>query len=212
MKYLITGAGSGLGQALAQEALSQGHTVLALSRQHWDVRDPSYFVDEGFDRIIVNAAVKDESTAMDSDPNTILDVLNVNAVGAVRTVQAVRNCMNPGCKVIMLTSQMGSSALTGAITLHGRHGDHHIPPTYSIGYRMSKAALNKLAQCLALDLKPLGYGVWAVDPGWPKTKMGGQFAPTPVVDCARSVIATIESLDIEETGLFVDWQGNLLEW
>ena len=212
MKYLITGAGSGLGLALTQEAESQGHTVLALSRQDWDVRNPSTFIDSGFDRVIVNAAVKDEFTALNTEPDAILDVLNVNAVGAVRTVQAVRNCMNPGCKIIFLTSQMGSSALTGGITLHGRYGDHYIKPTYSIGYRMSKAALNKLAQCLALDLQPLGYGVWALDPGWPQTKMGGQFATMPVVDCARSIISTIETLDIEETGLFVDWNGNLLEW
>ena len=212
MKYFITGAGRGLGLALSEQVQAQGHSVLALSRQHWDVRDPSYFVDEGFDCIIVNAAVKDDSTAMESDPNAILDVINVNAVGALRTVQAVRNCMNPGCKVIMLTSQMGSSALTGAITLHGRYGDHYIEPTYSIGYRMSKAALNKLTQCLALDLKPLNIGVWALDPGWPQTDMGGQFATMPVVECARSILATIETLDIEETGLFVDWNGNLLEW
>ena len=212
MKYLITGAGSGLGLALAQEVQSQGHTVLALSRQDWDVRYPSTFIDSGFDRVIVNAAIKDEFTALSTEPDAILDVLNVNAVGAIRTVQSVRNCMNPGCKIIFLTSQMGSSALTGGITLHGRYGDHYIKPTYSIGYRMSKAALNKLAQCLALDLQPLGYGVWALDPGWPQTKMGGQFATMPVVDCARSIISTIESLDIEETGQFIDWNGNLLDW
>ena len=212
MKYLITGAGSGLGLALAQEAESLGHDVLALSRQDWDVRNPSTFIDSGFDRVIVNAAIKDEFTALGTEPEAILDILNVNAVGAVRTVQAVQNCLSPNAKIIFLTSQMGTSALTGGITLHGRYGDHHIKPTYSIGYRMSKAALNILAQCLALDLKPRNVGVWALDPGWPQTKMGGPFATMPVSDCARSVIATIETLDIDETGQFVDWQGNLLEW
>lgn len=212
MKYFITGAGSGLGQALAQEAESRAHSVLALTRQDWDVRESSSFIDQGFDRIIINAAVKDDYTALNSDPNDILDVINVNAVGALRTVQAVRNCLAANAKIIMLTSQMGSSALTGGITLEGRYGNHRIEPTYSIGYRMSKAALNKLAQCLALDLKPTGVGVWALDPGWPKTKMGGQFATMEVDYCAESIIDTIENLKFDSTGSFVDWNGNKLEW
>lgn len=212
MKYLITGAGRGLGLALSKEIEQRDHSVLALTHQHWDVRDPSHFWDEEFDCIIVNAAIKDESTAMETDPNAILDIINVNAVGALRTVQAVRNCLNPNAKIVMLTSQMGSSALTGAITLHGRYGEHHIEPTYSIGYRMSKAALNKLTQCLALDLKPQGISVFAVDPGWPKTRMGGQFATMDVDYCAKSILDTIDSLSIERTGQFIDWNGQQLDW
>jgi len=212
MRYLITGAGRGLGLELAKQAESQFHTVLALTRQDWDVRTPSKFVDDGFDRVIVNAAIKDEATALNSDPATVLDVLNVNSVGALRTVQSVHHCLAPNAKIVIMTSQMGSSALTGAITLHGRYGDHYIPPTYSIGYRMSKAAVNKLVQCLAVDLKPRNISVYAIDPGWPKTDMGGQFASMEVDYSAKSVLATIENLTHDDTGSFVDWKGNKLEW
>lgn len=211
MRYLITGGKRGLGLALANNL--NNHEVFAPSSKEWDVRN-TYTFDNStqFDRIIVNAAIKDESTALNSDPATILDVLNVNAVGALRTVQSVEHCLSPAAKIVVLTSQMGSSALTGGITLHGRYSDHYVPPTYSIAYRMSKAALNKLVQCLAVDLKPRNIAVYAIDPGWPKTDMGGSFASMDVDYCATSILSTVEKLTIEDSGNFYDWNGNLLEW
>lgn len=210
MHYLITGGQRGLGLEFTKHLTE--HTVYAPSSKEWDVRYTHMFTDTSFDRVIVNAAIKDDYTALSSDPNVVLDVFNVNAVGALRTVQSVQHCLSEGAKIVFLTSQMGSTALTGGITLHGRYGDHYINPTYSIGYRMSKAAVNKLCQCLAVDLQSKGIGVYAIDPGWPKTAMGGQFASMPVDYCATSVLATIEQLTMEDTGNFYDWQGTKLEW
>ena len=211
MKYLITGGQRGLGKSLADNLTD--HEVYAPSSKDWDVRYIKLFTnDTVFDRVIVNAAIKDEHTALNSDPSQVLDVLNVNAVGALRTVQSVQHYLNPHAKIVIMTSQMGSTALTGGITLHGRYGDHYVPPTYSIAYRMSKAAVNKLVQCLALDLKPKNIAVYAIDPGWPKTAMGGPFANMEVDSCAKSVISTIEKLTIEDSGKFFDWRGELLEW
>jgi NAD(P)-dependent dehydrogenase (short-subunit alcohol dehydrogenase family) len=212
MHYVITGGKRGLGQALTNN-LAKTDTVFAPSSKEWDVRYPLAFnKDCLIDRLIVNAAIKDDFTALNSDPATVLDVLNVNAVGALRTVQSVEHCLVKGSKIVVLTSQMGSSALTGGITLHGRYGDHYVPPTYSIAYRMSKAALNKLVQCLAVDLKSKGVSVYAIDPGWPKTDMGGQFASMDVDYCATSILSTMEQLTIEDSGNFYDWLGNRLEW
>ena len=211
MHYLITGGKRGLGLALANNLTD--HEVFAPSSKEWDVRNTYTFnSDCQFDRVIVNAALKDDHTVLDCDPTTMLDIFNVNCVGAVRTVQSVVHCLKPGSKIAIMTSQMGSTALTGGITLHGRYGDHYIQPTYSIAYRMSKAAVNKLVQCLALDLKSKGIAVYAIDPGWPKTDMGGPHASMDVDYCAKSILATIESLDIESTGKFYDWKGLLLEW
>lgn len=213
MKYLITGAGRGLGYELYNQLLASKHEVFAPSSKQWDVRVPRWFSeDERFDRVFVNAAVKDDATALTASPDKVLEILNINAVGALRTVQSVNNNLNHNAKIILLTSQMGSSALTGAITLHGRYGDHYINPTYSIGYRMSKAALNKLAQCLAMDYKERGIAVYAIDPGWPKTDMGGPFATQEVDDCAKSIINLTEQLTLADTGNFYDWNGNKLEW
>lgn len=212
MHYLITGGQRGLGLALANN-ISHPHTVFAPSSKEWDVRHTHTFnSDCQFDRVIVNAAIKDEHTALRSDPAHILDVLNVNCVGALRTVQSVDHCLKSSSKIVIMTSQMGSTALTGGITLHGRYGDHYVNPTYSVGYRMSKAAVNKLVQCLALDLKSRNIAVYAIDPGWPRTDMGGPFASMDTDYCAKSVLATIEQLTIEDTGNFYDWDGNQLEW
>ena len=210
MNYLITGGKRGLGLALANN-LSETDTVFAPSSKEWDVRNPFIF-NSDYDRVIVNAAIKDDTTALNCDPATMLDIFNVNCVGAVRTVQSVYYCLKPGAKIAVMTSQMGSSALTGGITLHGRYGDHYIPPTYSIAYRMSKAAVNKFVQCLAIDLKPKGIAVYAIDPGWPKTDMGGPHASMEVDYCAKSILQTIEQLDLEATGQFYDWKGELLAW
>ena len=212
MHYLITGGQRGLGLALANN-LAETNTVFAPSSKEWDVRNTYTFNNsEQFDRIIVNAAIKDDFTALNSDPSTVLDVLNVNAVGALRTVQSVEHCLAKGAKIVFLTSQMGSSVLTGGITVHGRYGDHYINPTYSIAYRMSKAAVNKLVQCLAVDLKSRNIAVYAIDPGWPKTDMGGSFASMEVDYCATSILSTIEQLTIEDSGNFYDWNGNRLDF
>jgi len=210
MHYLITGGKRGLGLEFTKHLTN--HTVFAPSSKEWDVRNPYTFTDTSFDRVIVNAAIKDEKTALSSDPATVLDVFNVNAVGALRTVQSVQHCLSEGAKIVFLTSQMGSSALTGGITVHGRYGDHYINPTYSIAYRMSKAALNKLVQCLAVDLKSRNIAVYAIDPGWPKTDMGGSFASMEVDYCATSILSTIEQLTIEDSGNFYDWNGNRLDF
>jgi len=210
MHYLITGGKRGLGLALANN-LQESDTVFAPSSKEWDVRH-SFIFNSEYDRVFVNAALKDDTTALNCDPAEMLDIFNVNCVGAVRTVQSVLYCLKPGAKIVIMTSQMGSTALTGGITLHGRYGDHYIPPTYSIAYRMSKAAVNKLVQCLAIDLKPKGIAVYAIDPGWPKTDMGGPHASMEVDYCAKSILSTVEKLTIEDTGKFFDWQGELLEW
>ena len=212
MHYVITGGKRGLGSALANN-IDKSNTVFAPNSKEWDVRYTLTFNnDYHIDRLIVNAAIKDEHTVLNCDPATMLDIFNVNCVGAVRTVQSVQHCLKPGSKIAIMSSQMGSTALTGGITLHGRYGDHYVPPTYSIAYRMSKAAVNKLVQCLALDLKSKDIAVYAIDPGWPKTDMGGPFASMEVDYCAKSVLATIEKLTIEDSGNFYDWRGELLEW
>jgi len=212
MHYLITGGQRGLGKSLANN-LSHPDTVYAPSSKDWDVRYMRLFTnDTEFDRVFVNAAIKDESTALNCNPADMLDIFNVNCVGAVRTVQSVVNYLKPDSKIVIMTSQMGSTALTGGITVHGRYGDHYVNPTYSISYRMSKAAVNKLVQCLALDLKDRGIAVYAIDPGWPRTDMGGPFASMDTDECAKNILRTVEQLTIKDTGKFFDWQGELLEW
>lgn len=184
-----------------------------MTRREWDVRQSFQFGEaDRFQRVIVNAAVKDTENTLYSKPDTVLDTINVNAVGALRTVQSVLPHLDPESRIAIISSEMGSSVLTGGVTLYGRYGEHHIDPTYSLGYRMSKAALHKLVQCLAVDLKAKRIFVYAIDPGWVKTEMGGQFATLEPQRSAEEVVRTLENLPEDFSGLFFDWKGNKLEW
>ena len=47
----------------------------------------------------------------------------------------------------------------------------------SIAYRSSKAAVNMVMRCAAIDLAPRGIICVLVNPGWVRTDMGGPKAP-----------------------------------
>ena len=79
-------------------------------------------------------------------------------------------------------------------------------------YAASKAALNKLTQCLAEELKPRGIVVVALHPGWVRTDMGGPNAPLSVQESASGIIATLDALTLADTGSFIDHRGESVAW
>ena len=90
------------------------------------------------------------------------------------------------------------------------------------GYKMSKAALNMAAMCLATDLQPDGIAVMLLHPGAVATdlfatfhgcSLGGSGSVTPatashgpltVQQSAANIVQRIDDLTIETTGGFFD--------
>ena len=79
-------------------------------------------------------------------------------------------------------------------------------------YRSSKAAVNKVMQVLALELKPKGITVCPVHPGWVKTDMGGQEADITAEESASGIVGLVQSMTLEQSGTFFTWEGNEHGW
>jgi NAD(P)-dependent dehydrogenase (short-subunit alcohol dehydrogenase family) len=100
-------------------------------------------------------------------------------------------------KIITITSKMGSLSYA---------------PSDHIAYRASKAAVNKVMQCVATDLKPKGIAVAVVHPGWVRTDMGGASADIDVGTSAKGIVSVINNLSLATTGQFWNYDGSAIQW
>ncbi|RVT84304.1 SDR family NAD(P)-dependent oxidoreductase [Rhodobacteraceae bacterium CCMM004] len=210
MRVLITGAGRGIGAALARRLAADGHEVIGTVRgtppDGWlacDVADPASvtamaqaFGARPLDLLVCNAGVYlDKGHALDTgyDADLWARTFAVNVTGVFLTVQALLpNLRAARGKVAVISSQMGSSQKAG--------GGGYI-------YRASKAAATNLALNLAADLRGDGIAVGAWHPGWVQTDMGGAAADVTAVDAADGLAAEFARLSLETTGSFRTWDG-----
>lgn len=82
----------------------------------------------------------------------------------------------------------------------------------SIGYSVTKAALNMASRKFAAELVTEGIGVVSIHPGWMKTRMGGEAAPLEPIDVAADIMRHIQPRALELTGRFVDTSGADIAW
>lgn len=219
---VVTGASRGLGRGLVEEMLAAGWDVIAGARDPaqgadlagagarvltLDVSDAhsvqafaSEVRGEPVHVLINNAGVHGPArqTSLDTDFDGFVHALEVNALGPLRMTQALVANLRavPGARVVNISSHMGSLS-------NSRSND--------IAYRASKAALNKITQCLATDLAVEGVSVVAVHPGWVRTDLGGDGVLTPR-ESAAGILALIERLDVTQAGTFFDNKGAIIDW
>lgn len=122
------------------------------------------------------------------DADELLDVLDVNAAGPLRLVQVLLPHLlrAPDPLVLNVSSRLGSIADQAS----GRY--RALRTSYP--YRVSKAALNMLTACLALELEDR-VRVWSVHPGTLATAMGQADAVTPPSEAAARLVALVASGD-----------------
>jgi NAD(P)-dependent dehydrogenase (short-subunit alcohol dehydrogenase family) len=223
---IVTGANRGLGLAFVDRLSSRGVSVVAACR------DPSAAVDlvrmaetrdvhvvrcdvmaEGagdvlaeavsgrsVDLLLHNAGIFGgaERSLLDVDPAGLRAALETNAVAPLLLTRALWEDLAPGAKVVCISSLMGSIADNGS---GGRHA-----------YRMSKAAMNMLVQCLAHDGASRGIVAAALHPGWVRTGMGGASAPLSIDESVDAMMRTLDALDADRSGGFFDRFGDRLQW
>ena len=126
-------------------------------------------------------------------------VLTVNAEAPFRVISALMPAIVRGQdkKIAILSSQMGA-----------RNGG----PTPTNAYGASKAALNDRYREVEPEWRIRGVKSVMFSPGWVQTDMGGAGTPLPVADSVRGMRQVISTLRADDSGRFLDWQGNELSW
>ena len=184
--FLITGAGSGFGRALATEALSSGYSVVGTvrseaARQDFVAIDPARaraimldvtdFTAIGpevaqaerdvgpIDVLVNSAGYGHEGTLEESPLEEMRRQFDVNVFGAVAMIKAVLPFMRERRRghIVNITSMAGYAGLAG------------IPY-----YEGSKFALEGISEVLANEVRGFGIKVTAVAPGAFRTDWAGR--------------------------------------
>lgn len=128
--------------------------------------------------------------------------LEINALGPLRTVEALRDLLHEGSKVGVVTSRVGSL------------GDNTSGGMYA--YRVSKAAANMVVLNLHHELAKRGIHVLALHPGMVATDLTkdypGDFDYIQPDQAAAGLIDNIDRLTAETAGRFQHSNGTYLDW
>jgi NAD(P)-dependent dehydrogenase (short-subunit alcohol dehydrogenase family) len=183
---VITGVSSGLGRALAQEALTAGYRVAGTVRRDdavdafealdparakaivLDVTDEAAIIPsiEGVEKslgpiyaLINNAGYGHEGTLEESPMSELRQQFEVNVFGAVAMIKAVLPGMRErrAGRIINITSMGGLMTMAGISFYHG-----------------SKFALEGISGSLSKEVKAFGIFVTAVEPGMFRTDWAGR--------------------------------------
>ena len=100
--------------------------------------------------------------------------------------------------------------ITFRSSMMGSNADSASPHYYA--YRASKAALNKIASTLAVDLKSRGITVVTLHPGWVRTDMGGPNADISVEQSVDGQQKIFAGLSPEQSGGFFNYDGRPIAW
>ena len=223
--YLITGVYRGIGFELAKQAIANGDKVVGSVRQQdhgdavskqlgsdftpliFDVTDASAVAqaaklfDGAIDVLINNAGIigPQIQSPLAMDFEGFAQTLAINILAPLTVSQAflphLKKSANP--RIISISSKMGSMA-------------HQTSDR--IAYRASKAALNKVMQGLATDLRGEGVTVISMHPGWVRTDMGGGSADISPAESAAGILKVASALGITKTGCFINYDGSRIDW
>lgn len=221
---MVTGAGRGIGFELAKQALEKGWNVIGSVRSveaqrelaeklpqmavlNFDVTDHGAVekVANAFhspvDILINNAGIIGAlpQSTLEMDFGGFAKTLEVNVLAPLKVAQTflplLRESANP--RLINISSKMGRMEFSASDR---------------IAYRASKAALNKVTQGLATDLRDDGVSVIAMHPGWVQSDMGGPGADITPAESAEGILQVAQNLTLADTGKFIDWDGTPRSW
>lgn len=224
---VVTGADRGIGAALCRQLAARGDQVIAACLEDGAaLRDtPRLQVAAGIDvtsaasmrtlqaalggrsvgLLVCNAGLVIERPLGSFDYDAFQREFAVNALGALRVVEALLSHLKPGSKIGIVTSRVGSL------------GENHSGGLY--GYRISKAAANMAGLNLSHELKPRGVAVMCLHPGSVRTQMTEALVDQNTVGTlmtpeasAAGLIARLDALSIETTGSFHHANGEVLPW
>lgn len=214
---LITGAGKGIGKALAQKFLAEGWIVLGtffetapnISHQSLRISPLDLTKTESIEACVhdlqatgaaIDVLVNNAGMLLDNEETSVVveklrRTLEVNLIGTIDFTERVLPLVKKGGHIINISSTAGSLADSQKFT------HSHAPLRYP-AYKISKAALNMYTRTLALRLEREGNGITvsSVHPGWVKTEMGGDDADITPEEAAEGIFNV--AINRPETGGF----------
>lgn len=219
---LITGASKGIGFALTQKFLNNGHKVIGTSRTG-KVEDLSHPNLEIFkldlsdnettndlnklfehknielDILINNAGIGPDLDTLKPDKDSFKQTFDVNVTGTVFFTELFCKHIKIGGKIINISSKMGSIELCER--------------TDSTAYRMSKTALNMYSKILTnrlLDKQTIA----TVHPGWVRTTIAKDNIVNGRLSADESATKIFDFVTSNfETGIFWDIEAERkTEW
>ena len=234
--YLVTGANRGLGLEFTKQILQEGHNVYATCRNTNDIDDLNEYSGKYKDSLIIlkldindhdsilklNKKLKNvpidvminnagiigplpyfENTFKQHygtiDYDVWADVFKTNLFGPVKMAETFLDQIEKGQdkKMVFISSVVGSIA-----------DDHQ----KAFAYATSKTALNKSVALMADILKEREVKVLAMCPGYVKTRMNGGGANLEPKESIEGILKQIEKLDLESSGRFVRYNGEIINW
>jgi NAD(P)-dependent dehydrogenase (short-subunit alcohol dehydrogenase family) len=156
------------------------------------------------DILINNAGVMLETriplSELDLSQLPLVETMQVNTFGPLRMVKQFLPLLEKGDRklIINISSEAGSSADCWRES--------------EFAYSMSKAALNMQSKILQNYLKPRGFKVLAIHPGWMQTDMGGAGADIPADHAAEGIFQLAEKNWKPDDAIYMDYRGQPLPW
>ncbi|WP_422080377.1 SDR family NAD(P)-dependent oxidoreductase [Ulvibacterium sp.] len=226
----ITGANRGMGLGYVVHYLKQGLSVIATAKKPGEAEEllrlekeyPNQLSVLGLDVSCETSILNLEDRLQDIRATFFLAINNagisleeefgewtsaifethfrVNTIGPALVSQTLVPFLEKGAKLIQVSSGLGSLGQSSNLS-NGLSA-----------YAASKCALHSITVRLAEKLRTKDIMVFAINPGWVKTKMGGDNAPSTIEGAVGDITETIERLTFEQTGSFLSEKGELIPW
>ncbi|ADO75818.1 Short-chain dehydrogenase [Stigmatella aurantiaca DW4/3-1] len=211
--WFVTGASSGFGRCIVEEALARGERAVATAR---DPRTLEDLVARAPDRVL---AVRLDVTKVHEVQSAVsaalgrfgaIDVLVNNAGYSV--VGAVEETSDEELRAVFEPLFFGAAAMTRAVLPHmrERRSGTIVQLSSAAGlvtwagvgaYCAAKHALEALSESLAKEVEPLGVRVLIVEPGMFRTKLlGASFRAMPPLEAYASTVGAMRTYSIQSDG------------
>ncbi|KAK3352455.1 hypothetical protein B0T25DRAFT_186134 [Lasiosphaeria hispida] len=236
--YCITGTNRGLGlEFVRQLAQSPDNTILATTRSlasdlgdlhavaspathilecdTGDLKSIHTFAkearkvlggDQKIDFLLNSAGVNLASwqSSLTLGPDDLAAQISVNVLGPAKAVEFLLEAglLSDSVRILNMSSGLGSMQRSLAA------------PRKCAGYSISKAALNMLTVHQSGDLRARlpGVVVIVLDPGWVKTRMGGDGAVLEPHESISGILKVLDGLKDEDNGKFLHHSGEEIPW
>ncbi|WP_457669017.1 SDR family oxidoreductase [Thiolapillus sp.] len=135
------------------------------------------------------------------DMDEVLRVIRVNALAPAIMVKHLRSILKASARPVVLNI----SSWLGSITVKNNPGHY--------GYATGKSALNMVNKAMALELHEEGIICVVVNPGWVKTRMGGDSADLTTEQAIHGMIEKVlNQVDLGDSGKFFNQDGSEHPW